>query len=153
MNSFKLLLAGVVLCASQAAFAADSRDSGDSSSKASNSQSEMSQEDVNKAVNEAAKNGVSASDIAVQLQAAGVSTEMISKAISANISVGGGYTSANLVSAQTSMTLAKNAAPTASGGGEGRGGDSGGRGGLASLGGGFSSGGLSGGPSGAVSPN
>lgn len=146
MNSFKLLLAGVVLCASQAAFAADSRDSGESSSKASNSQSEMSQEDVNKAVNEAAKNGVSASDIAVQLQAAGVSPEMISKAISANISVGGGYTSANLVSAQTAMTLAMNTTPTAVGGGQVGGG-------LASLAGGFTSSGTTGGPSGAVSRN
>lgn len=151
MKSFKLLLAGLVLCASQAAFAITGpQQLALDSALASVSVDVSNQSLVNAAINAAAAAGVSVEQIVTQLNSLGVSPSLITAAISTNISLSGGYTAAALNVANTTLTLLSAGGSTGAGGGQG--GSTGGQGsGLGSLGGGFTTGGFTGGPNGAIS--
>jgi uncharacterized membrane protein YgcG len=143
MKSYKFLLAGLVLCVSQATFAVTAEQSSSIapalSALQSNQDSTRTQSLVESFITAAANAGVPAADIITQLSSLGIPVGMMSTAVShLNPSLPSGY-AANLSTILVAM-LGNN--PTASGGASG---------GLASLGGGFTSGGFIGGPSGAVS--
>ncbi|MCX7192187.1 MAG: hypothetical protein NTY60_00920 [Proteobacteria bacterium] len=175
MKKINLLLAGLVLCTSQAVFAATQAEQAAlDSAIASVSMNLNSQAFVNAAIQAAANADVSESDIVTQLYNLGVPANLISAAMSANVNLGanGGqpacspsctpghtgnvsYASSGLNTTNTTLALLGSTGPTGAGGNQGgnQGGNAGGRGGLASLGGGFGTGGLTGGPNGAVSPH
>lgn len=160
MKSFKLLLAGLLLCASQAVFAVTpAQQAALDSALAAVSMDVNNQALINAAINAAAAAEIPAEQIATQLNSLGVPAAKITTAISANISSGGqhAYTPAALNSASTTLAVLGGTGSTGAGGGQG-GGFGGGQGGgfgggLAGLAGGFGTGGLSGGPNGAVSPH
>lgn len=150
MKNVKMLLAGLVLCASQTAFAVVSpaQEAAISGQLAAVSSDVNSQALVTSAINAAAAAGVSVEDISALLSARGVAPALISTAINTNISMGGGYTASG---AATTLALLGNTGATGAGGNQG--GATGGQAGnLASLGS-FTTGGTSGGPNGAVSPH
>ena len=171
MKKINLLLAGLVLCTSQAVFAATPAEQAAlDSAMASVSMNLNSQAFVNAAIQAAANADVSEGEIVTQLYNLGVPANLISAAMSANVNLGanGGqptcspsctpghtgnvsYASAGLNTTNTTLALLGSTGPTGAGGNQG--GNAGGRGGLASLGGGFGTGGLTGGPNGAVSPH
>lgn len=171
MKSFKLLLAGLVLCASQAAFAITGpQQLALDSALAAVSGNLNSQSLVEAAIQAAANGNISEADIVTQLHALGVPASLITAAMSANINLGvaGGqsacspscapdhvanvsYASTALNITNTTLALLGAGGSTGAGGPPGAGGTGGAGGGLGSLGGGFTTGGFTGGPNGAIS--
>ncbi|MEI7455078.1 MAG: hypothetical protein WCK93_00005 [Nitrosomonadales bacterium] len=137
MKNVKLLLAGLVLCASQAAFALITPTQETAISAQIAALDVTNQATVTAVINAAAAAGISVEDIAASLTARQVPASMIATGINANISMGGGYTSAG---SATILALLGNTGATGAGGTAN----------LASLGS-FTTGGFTGSPNGAVS--
>lgn len=156
MKSYKFLLAGLVLCVSQAAFAGTpAQDAAVASTLEAVQNNPNSEAAVQSFISAAAAAGISADAVISQLAALRVPSGTIALAVART---GSSLPPAYVASLNTSVAvLGTSGSSTGSGGGQGGatgfGGGAGGSSGLASLGGGFSSGGFSGGPSGAVSPH
>jgi hypothetical protein len=155
MKSYKFLLAGLVLCVSQAAFAGTpAQDAAVASALEAVQNNPNSDAAIQSFISAASAAGISADAVISQLTALRVPSATIALAVA---HVGSSLPPAYAASLNTSVAVlgtTGSGGATGSGGGQGgQGGATGAGGGLASLGGGFSSGGFSGGPSGAVSPH
>ncbi len=156
MKSYKFLLAGLVLCVSQAAFAGTpAQDAAVASALEAVQNNPNSDSAIQSFISAAAAAGIPADAVISQLTALRVPSATIALAVA---HVGASLPPAYAASLNTSVAVlgtTGSGGATGAGGnqGGGQGGNQGGTGGLASLGGGFTSGGLSGSPTGAVSPH